>query len=271
MLTYRTFRNSDPPVLTSLWRSRAGQPGLLQPVSPELFEQLVFAKLYFDYAGLFLAWDDDVPVGFAHVGFGPTDDESSISTDIGVICTVLVRPGCAEAEVSAGLVDRCEDYLRRRGAKTICGGGLHPINPFYLGLYGGSELPGILDSDATARQAFAARGYQEVERTTVLRRELGGFESLVDLRPRKPDDRRVHEDIFAAGKFRIKPGSEGQNGGEVSRHFQIARSRFEGAADEIEERRFPRSVSAHNAHGLTLVDLNVYVAQGHEFVMEFSL
>ena len=182
MLTYRTFRNSDPPVLTSLWRSRAGQPGLLQPVSPDLFEQLVFAKLYFDYAGLFLAWDDDVPVGFAHVGFGPTDDESSISTDIGVICTVLVRPGCAEAEVSAGLVDRCEDYLRRRGAKTICGGGLHPINPFYLGLYGGSELPGILDSDATARQAFAARGYQEVERTTVLRRELGGFESLVDRR-----------------------------------------------------------------------------------------
>ena len=33
MPTYRTFRNSDPPVLTDLWRSRAGQPGLLQPVS----------------------------------------------------------------------------------------------------------------------------------------------------------------------------------------------------------------------------------------------
>ena len=32
----------------------------------------------------------------------------------------------------------------------------------------------------TARQAFAARGYQEVERTTILRRELAGFESVVD-------------------------------------------------------------------------------------------
>ena len=56
------------------------------------------------------------------------------------------------------------------------------MNPFYVGLYGGSELPGVLDSDTVARQAFAARGYREVERTTLLRRELSGFESLVDRR-----------------------------------------------------------------------------------------
>jgi hypothetical protein len=54
MLTYRTFRNSDPPALAALWRSRAGQPGLVQPVSPDLLEQLVFSRLYFDYGGL--AW-----------------------------------------------------------------------------------------------------------------------------------------------------------------------------------------------------------------------
>lgn len=182
MLTYRTFRNSDPPTLTSLWRSRAGQPGLLQPVSPDLFEQLLFAKLYFDYGGLFLAWDDGVPVGFAHAGFGPNAEQSAIATDTGVICVVLTRPGCAEAEVSAGLIDRCEDYLRRRGAKTCLGGGLNPIYPFYVGLYGGSELPGLLDSDVVARNAFAARGYRETERTTILRRELDRFESPMDRR-----------------------------------------------------------------------------------------
>lgn len=182
MLTYRTFRNSDPPVLTSLWRSRAGQPGLLQPVSPDLLEQVVFAKLYFDYGGLFLAWDDGQPVGFAHAGFGPNARQSWISTDAGVTCMVLVRPGCVEADVAAGLLDRCEEYLRRRGAKTLYGGGLQPLNPFYAGLYGGSQLPGVLDSDTIARQAFAARGYQEVERTTILRRELSSFESLMDRR-----------------------------------------------------------------------------------------
>jgi ribosomal protein S18 acetylase RimI-like enzyme len=182
MLTYRTFRNSDPPALAALWRSRAGQPGLVQPVSPDVLEQLVFAKLYFDRDGLLLAWDDGQPVGFAHAGFGPSAQQNWICTDAGVTCVVLVRPGCAEAEVAGGLLDRCEEYLRGRGARVLFGGGLDPLNPFYVGLYGGSELPGVLDSDAVARQAFAACGYREIERTTMLRRELGGFESLMDRR-----------------------------------------------------------------------------------------
>jgi len=48
MITYRTFRNTDPPLLVSVWRSRAGQRGLMQPVSADLLEQLLFGKLYFD-------------------------------------------------------------------------------------------------------------------------------------------------------------------------------------------------------------------------------
>jgi GNAT superfamily N-acetyltransferase len=180
MLTYRTFRNADPPVLAALWQSRAGQPGLLQPVSSDLLEQLVFAKLYFDYSGLLLALDDGRPVGFAHAGFGPNAEENWYSTEAGVTCVVLVRPDCPQAEVAAGLLGRCEEYLRRRGAKVLYGGGLQPLSPFYLGLYGGSELPGVLDSDVAARAVFAAHGYQEVERTTAMRRELSGFEATVD-------------------------------------------------------------------------------------------
>jgi GNAT superfamily N-acetyltransferase len=182
MLTYRTFRNTDPPVVAALWRSRAGQPGLLHPVSPDLFEQLVFAKLYFDYGGLVLAQSDGRPVGFAQAGFGPSSKRNWISTDAGVTCVVVTRPDRAEDEVAAGLLDRCEEYLRGRGATVLYGGGIAPLNPFCLGLYGGSELPGILDSDAVARRAFAARGYREVERTVILRRDLSGFEPLVDRR-----------------------------------------------------------------------------------------
>jgi ribosomal protein S18 acetylase RimI-like enzyme len=182
MLTYRTFRNTDPPALASLWRSRAGQPGLVQPVSSDLLEQLVFAKLYFDYGGLVLALDDGRPVGFAHAGFGPQPTAHWIATDIGVTCLVLVRSDCPRAEVVDGLLGRCEDYLRRRGAAVLYGGGAAPLDPFYIGLYGGSELPGVLDSDTTARAAFAARGYQEVERTTILHRDLGGFEAPIDRR-----------------------------------------------------------------------------------------
>jgi GNAT superfamily N-acetyltransferase len=155
---------------------------MLQPVSSDLLEQLLFAKLYFDYAGLFLAFDDDKPVGFAHAGFCANADQTWISTEAGVISAVVVRPDCNEAEVAAGLVEHCEDYLRRRGAKVFYGGGFGLTCPFYLGLYGGSELPGILDTDAVVRNVFATRSYREVERTAILHRDLNGFESVIDRR-----------------------------------------------------------------------------------------
>ena len=180
MLTYRSFRNFDPPAVAALWRSRAGQAGFAQPVSPDLFEQLVFAKLYFDYDGLVLACDDGRLVGFAHAGFGPDAANNWISTETGIVCVLVTAPDCAEATVATGLLERCEEYLRSRGAKVCYGGGLPPRHPFYVGLYGGSELPGVLDSDMVLRNTLAERGYCEVERTALLSRDLDGFESQMD-------------------------------------------------------------------------------------------
>jgi GNAT superfamily N-acetyltransferase len=180
MLTYRTFRNTDPPVVTSLWRSRAGEGGLAQGVSPDLLEQFVFAKLYFDYQGLVLAWDDGRPVGFAHAGFGPRDDEQAVSAELGTTCLALVRPDCSVTEVGAGLLERCELYLRDRGAKVLYGGGIRPLNSFYLGLYGGAELPGVLESDTAAHQLFSAHGYREIDRTLLFQRDLAAFEAPVE-------------------------------------------------------------------------------------------
>jgi GNAT superfamily N-acetyltransferase len=180
MLTYRSFRNADPPIQTALWRSRAGQSGLMDPVSPDLLEQLVFAKPYFDYAGLILAFADGSPVGFAHAGFGPNDQLSAVSFDLGVTSIVIVRPDCAEGEAAAGLLEQCEQYLRTRGAKVLYGGGIQPLNPFYLGLYGGSELPGVLDSDLTAQNLFQSHGYQEIDRTKIAQVDLSRFEAVID-------------------------------------------------------------------------------------------
>jgi len=179
--TYRTFRNTDPPILVELWRSRAGQIGFVQPVSCDLIEQLVFAKLYFDYGGLFLAFDDDRPVGFAHAGFGPNENQTWISNETGVTCIVLVRPDCTEAnEVATGLLERCESYLRDRGAEVLYGGATLLQAPFYLGLYGGCESPGVLDSDLLVQQLYSARGYEAVDHMLLFQRDLNGFESLID-------------------------------------------------------------------------------------------
>jgi len=182
MLTYRTFRNTDPPTLASIWQSRAGQQALAQPISVDLLEQYVFAKLYFDYHGLILACDDGEAVGFAHAGFGPNEEENAVATELGTTCLVLTRPDGPKAEVAAGLLEQSEAYLCRQGAKVLYGGGIHPLNAFYFGLYGGSEMPGVLATDHVAQQAYLARGYEEIDRTLLMERQLTAFEAIVDRR-----------------------------------------------------------------------------------------
>jgi ribosomal protein S18 acetylase RimI-like enzyme len=182
MLEYRTFRNVDPPALVAIWRSRAGTSGLAHPVSVDLLERLIFGKMYFDYEGVTIAFEGNRPVGFAHAAFGPNDARDRIDTDKGVICLVVVRPDSSVADVAAGLLERSEAYLYRRGAKVVYGGAVEPLNPFYLGLYGGSELPGVLHSDAVAMDLFQSHGYRELDRTVLFRRPLGDFRPVVDRR-----------------------------------------------------------------------------------------
>ena len=180
MFHYRGFRNSDPPLVAALWRSRAGDPALVQPVSVDLFEQLVFGKPHFDYAGLILALEDDRPVGFAHASFGPDAAGERISTETGVICLIVVRPECEGAAVAAGLLERCEAYLQRHGAKVFYAGGVAPASPFYVGLYGGSETPGVLESDHVGRRLYPAHGYSAVDRVLLFRQDLSSFRPPVD-------------------------------------------------------------------------------------------
>ena len=182
MLTYRAFRNTDPPALAAIWQSRAGEPGLFSRVSADLLEEHVFSKLYFDREGLIVACEDDWPIGFAHAAFGSNDAEDGWSTELGTTCLIMTRPGADEASVAVELLERSEAYLRGRGAQVIYGGGIRPLNAFYLGLYGGSELPGVLESDAVAQKVYLAHGYREIDRTLLFEQDLGAFEAVVDRR-----------------------------------------------------------------------------------------
>ena len=79
MIRYRPFLNHDPPAIAEIWRSQPPQRGLVQPMSPQLFEHLVLSKSYFDRFGLMLAVEGDHPIGFVHAGFGPSSKLSAIS------------------------------------------------------------------------------------------------------------------------------------------------------------------------------------------------
>ncbi len=152
----------------------------MQPMSAELFEQLVLSKPYFDNQGLILALDGRTAVGFVHAGFGANDDGSGISTVMGVTCMLMVRRDYRRMGIGSQLLAHSEQYLRGRGAQVLYGGSIRPLNPFYLGLYGGSELPGVLASDVEAQHLYRSNGYRDVNHTVILHRDLKSFRPIVD-------------------------------------------------------------------------------------------
>lgn len=182
LIVFRPFLNSDPPHLAALWRTQAPQRGLVQPVSTALLEQLVFAKPYFDNEGLIVAVEADQRIGFAHAGFGANEDGSQLSTQLAATCMLMVRPDRQRRGIGRELLARSEDYLRGRGAKVLYGGGIRPLNSFYLGLYGGSEMPGVLASTPHAQAMLEAAGYDVIDHVVVLHLGLAGLRVPIDRR-----------------------------------------------------------------------------------------
>jgi ribosomal protein S18 acetylase RimI-like enzyme len=180
MTEFRCFRNEDPPRLADIWRAADLGPRAMQPMTSALLEACVFSKPYFDREGLFVACDEGRAIGFAHATFGPNADRSAIDTASGTTLLVVVVPHADREAVAAGLLARCEDYLRGRGAREILGGGSATTSGFYLGLYGGSDIPGILDSSPLMQRVFETAGYGVADRIAVMRRPLAGFRPPVN-------------------------------------------------------------------------------------------
>ncbi len=175
MYHFRPFRNSDPPQIAEIWRDQPPQRGLMQPITPALLEQLVFAKQYFDPAGLILALEGEVPVGFVHAGFGADESQAAVETDLGSTYLLMLRAGYRDPALADELLTHAESYLRSRGASVLYGGGIRPLNAFYLGLYGGSELPGVLATDPVLHDACRRNGYREIDQVDVMQLELANF------------------------------------------------------------------------------------------------
>jgi ribosomal protein S18 acetylase RimI-like enzyme len=180
MIRYRPFRNTDPPLLAELWCSQSMRQALVQPMTTGLFEQKVLSKPYFDREGLIVAVDGSRPVGFAHAAFGPSPDGSTLCTQTGTTCMLMVGRHVDRAQIAEQLLRCSERYLQGRGATTLLAGCVRPVNPFYLGLYGDTDSPGLFESDAETVSLFQTADYERVERRVVLERALSGFRPILD-------------------------------------------------------------------------------------------
>ena len=180
MIRYRTFRNDDPPALAAIWRNQGVRRALVQPMTPDLLERHVLSKPYFDREGLMVAVGEEGPVGFAHAAFGAKEDRSDIDRQIGVTCLVMVDRGPDHETISRSLLSRCEDYLKASGARVLHAGQIAPHDPFYRGLFGGSEISGIPVTDEDDLRLFKTAGYHPTDEVSILQLDLTRFRPPID-------------------------------------------------------------------------------------------
>ena len=172
LLEIRSFRNPDPPHILRLWEECKLGRGAAKGLTCDAFEFVVFGQPYFDPRGLMVAESDGRVVGFVHAGFGVNEGESGLARENGVICAVMVHPDFRRQGIGRKLIAAAEEYLNQAGATNIVAGQSRQRDGFYLGIYGGSELPGFLESDSNAAPFLTATGYQPLERRLVFQKDI---------------------------------------------------------------------------------------------------
>ena len=167
--------NGDIPSIIAIWKNHGPDPALAKEISADLFDRLVLSKLYFDRRGLIMAVDDGQIVGFVHAGFGPNEDETELDTTRGVVSLLLTHADRSDSNIADGLLNQAEAYLVDRGAQTIAAIGLGELCPFYLGLYGSCDLPGIFDSDTNRTNFFKRHNYRPNAQILCFRKEIAEY------------------------------------------------------------------------------------------------
>jgi ribosomal protein S18 acetylase RimI-like enzyme len=173
----RPFRNTDPPALAKLWNQAVREPGVAVPLRVPELDTHALGTVNFEAHGLIVAEKEGRIAGFVHAGFGPRQpleltQPFEICHELGTIAMLAVEPEPDDRGLVSELIIAAEAYLRSRGAKVIYAGSLFPLNPFYWGLYGGSEGSGVLTGQQRFRQSLLELGYIPAATTVLLELDL---------------------------------------------------------------------------------------------------
>lgn len=160
-----------------LWNQGVPEQGAARPLRVHELDDHAFGAVHFDRAGLIVAEREGRVVGYVHAGFGPDQPVREVppfvlDRSLGTIAMLAVEPSRDAPEVAQGLILQAERYLRQSGANVLYAGGQFPLNPFYWGLYAGSEGSGVLPWHPVFPQALISMGYEPVSTTAFLEYDL---------------------------------------------------------------------------------------------------
>jgi GNAT superfamily N-acetyltransferase len=184
VIQYRPFLNTDPTLIVDIWRHQPPFRCQFSAVTRAILDQHIFSKTYFDRFGLILAVlesdGETKPLGFVHAGFAPNAQLSDLDLTSGILSQLKVVPGEHADVVGQGLLGKAMEYLKQRGASVASVGSKFPRSPFYMGLYGGSRIPGVMQDDEPTVKALTEFGFQTDETVVVMERALTGFRTVID-------------------------------------------------------------------------------------------
>ena len=165
--------------MVDLWNRLPKVSGLVERTDYTTLERHIFAKPYFDREGFSVAVDDGKIIGFAHAGFSPQESLAELDYKTGIVSQMRLDASVADGDVANTLLKMSVDYCRAKGAATIHAGCFFPHSPFYLGLYGGSRLPGVIEQDQQVLAGFKEFGFVEHDQIIILELQLSELTSIM--------------------------------------------------------------------------------------------
>ena len=150
---------------------------VVKPLRVHEFDNQAIDSICFEPNGLIVAEREGRLVGFVHAGFGPElpidpAAPTALARSMGSIVMLVVEPVSDAYEIAMELVLCAERYLASRGAEVLYAGSQYPLNPFYWGLYGGSEAAGVPSSHFQFASALTELGYEPVSTAVHLHFDL---------------------------------------------------------------------------------------------------
>ena len=179
MIQFRPFLNTDPPAIVDIWRQQPPLRASVESINRDSFDKFVFSKPYFDRNGFIVAERQSEILGFVHAGFGPNHDQSDINKENGILAQLKVKVGKKHDEIAQQLIAHGIKYLKTNGAKSCYAGSQFPHAPFYMGLYGGSRIPGVLEKDKLFLEAFLRAGFVRMSEFAVMTLAVPDFKPLM--------------------------------------------------------------------------------------------